>query len=664
MLAMLSILPTVATVEKLKLPEEISRDDPEFASIPESEAPRDPAAAAPAAPPITDLPDWLQYLAEPRYAWPILLIVGVALFLVNLGGYPLYTKGEPREAVTVFDIVHGGGVILPQRAGVELPSKPLLMHWMAALVSLVAGGVNEFNVRLPSAGLAIAGVIVCYFYARRLFDNVTALFAALILATTFQYLQAGTGARVDTTLTFFMEVAFFEFILMAEGLTRRRMLLYVAIALAVLTKGPIGLILPGLVAVIWLALEKRWNLLRAMSLVRGAIVVLVLAGGWYLAALIEGGPEFFRKQILAENLLRFTGGADFHEGHIHPFYYMELALLAGFIPWTIVLPIVGVQAARAPRALDPRLKYLIVWFAAVLIFYNLPQSKRGVYLLCMYPALATLVAIYVRQAVVRPEPARACVHWIARLSGVAMLILGGGGLIALAMLVAMPREFAGLLQAAGIRAPAFPRALTATVAEHWVVDLAMPLAVVALGVLMIFTRPRIERMVLAIAATMVFTTVAVNVVVVPAIANTLSLRDFTDHAMKIVGDNPVGYLDELNYDVAFYSRRTIPIVSQRNPQLPEYLIAWRSLFNALPASRQRGFDVVITSNPASLDGTDEMLLLRQRTGSPDPSSKPSDSYIEAGVSTTWSLFESRRPPSPAAAARRPIRRASSRRNTA
>src|SRR5208282_1612487 len=276
------------------------------------------------------------------------------------------------------------------------------------------------------------------------------------------------------TLTFFMEVAFFEFILIAEGLTRRRMLLYVAIALAVLTKGPIGLILPGLVALVWIAVEGRWTVLSRLSLVRGAIVVLVLAGGWYLAALIEGGPDFFRKQILAENLLRFAGGGDFHEGHIHPFYYMELALLAGFIPWTILLPIVGVQAARRPRALDPRLKYLIVWFAAVLIFYNLPQSKRGVYLLCMYPAFATLVAIYVRETIARPEPARAYVHWIARLSGLAMLILGGAGLIALAMLVARPQEFAGLLQAAGIRAPAFPRVLTSIVAENWVLDLAMP----------------------------------------------------------------------------------------------------------------------------------------------------------------------------------------------
>jgi hypothetical protein len=163
------------------------------------------SADAPASVAPVGNPRWLCYLAEPRHAVPILMIVGVALYLVNLGGYPFYTKGEPREAVTVFAIVHGGGVILPQRAGIEIPSKPLLMHWLAALVSLVAGGVNEFSVRLPSALLAIGGVIVCYQYVRRLFDDAIALIAALILATTFQYLQSATGARVDMTLTFFMD---------------------------------------------------------------------------------------------------------------------------------------------------------------------------------------------------------------------------------------------------------------------------------------------------------------------------------------------------------------------------------------------------------------------------------------------------------------------------
>ena len=96
-------------------------------------------------------------LAPPRIALPLLCGCGVLLFLVNLGGYPLYTKGETREAVTVFDIVHGGGIILPMRAGVEVPSKPLMMHWLAALVSLLAGQVNEWTVRLPSAVFAILG---------------------------------------------------------------------------------------------------------------------------------------------------------------------------------------------------------------------------------------------------------------------------------------------------------------------------------------------------------------------------------------------------------------------------------------------------------------------------------------------------------------------------
>ena len=137
---------------------------------------------------------------------------------MNLGGAPLYTKGEPREAVTVFDIVHGGGVILPLRAGVEIPSKPLLMHWLAAIVSLIAGGVSAWTVRLPSATLAIAGMLVTYLYVRRMFEARGALFAALMLGTAFQYLQAGTGSRVDMTLTFFMTVAFFEFLAIAERL--------------------------------------------------------------------------------------------------------------------------------------------------------------------------------------------------------------------------------------------------------------------------------------------------------------------------------------------------------------------------------------------------------------------------------------------------------------
>src|SRR5438876_12218862 len=77
-------------------------------------------------------PAYFDAIAEPALALALIAGIGAILFLLNIGSYPLYTKGEPREAVTIFDIVHGGGVILPMRAGVEIPSKPLLMHWLAA----------------------------------------------------------------------------------------------------------------------------------------------------------------------------------------------------------------------------------------------------------------------------------------------------------------------------------------------------------------------------------------------------------------------------------------------------------------------------------------------------------------------------------------------------
>src|SRR5512146_193429 len=113
---------------------------------------------------------WCGGRAEPPLAIAVLSLWGAALFLVNLGGYPFYTKGEPREAVTVFNMLHGGGFILPLRAGVELPSKPLLMHWLAALISALAGGVSEWTVRMPSALFAIGGMLAAYLYLRRLFD--------------------------------------------------------------------------------------------------------------------------------------------------------------------------------------------------------------------------------------------------------------------------------------------------------------------------------------------------------------------------------------------------------------------------------------------------------------------------------------------------------------
>ncbi|MGH7814129.1 MAG: ArnT family glycosyltransferase [Candidatus Binataceae bacterium] len=583
------------------------------------------AIAAPTRP---EIPQWLARIAEPRNAVPILLILGIALYLVNLGGYPLYTKGEPREAVTIWDIVHGGGVILPLRAGIAIPSKPPLMHWIAALLSLAMGGVTAFTVRLPSAGFAILGLIACFFYVRRLFDGVTGLLAAAMMATTFQYLQAATGARVDMTLTFFMEIAFFEFILIAEGLTRRRMTLYLALALAVLAKGPAGLLLPAAVALVWIAAERRWDAIPRMAPIRGAIVVAIVAGGWYAAAAMVGGSAFVHKQIIAENFARFFGAKGFHEGHRHRFYYTDLALLAGFMPWTAMMPIAALRAVRAPLKLNARHRYVTIWFLTVLIFYNLAQSRRGVYLLCLYPALAAIIAIYVRNTIANPAPVRRAVAPLMRLCGAALVVIGAAALAGLALLAARPDTLAATLATMGIAAPDFVPILAAAAHERALTAVTLPIAAAAIGLLMCYAKPRIESMTAGIVAGMAAIAVAANLVVVPAIANTLSLQEFTKSALEIIGGGRVGYLADINFDFAYYSRRTIPIVTLKNPNPPDFLVAWRDLYDGLSPQKRRLFTPVMVSNPTSLDGGGELVLLRKLPPQSIVPPKPPEGYIE------------------------------------
>lgn len=558
-------------------------------------------------------------LAAPRIALPILLALGLALFVVNLGGYPFYTKGEPREAVTVLAMVRGGGLILPLRAGVEVPSKPPLMHWMAALASLAAGGVSEGAARLPSALLAIGGILLAYLYLRILFDDQSAFLAALILATSFQYLQAGTGARVDMTLTFFMEVAFFEILMVAEGLSRRWPVLWGALALAVLSKGPIGIVLPGLTGLVWIAHQRRWNAIGALRIPLGLPIVIAIDGGWYLGAAIVRGPAFVHKQLMAENLFRLLHSSSFHEGHAHPFYYLLLALMVGFMPWTPIAPAVALGYLRCPSPSAPpaRIRYLVAWCIVVLGVYGMAQSKRGVYLLAIYPALAALFGVALADVAAYPETARRWIVVLSRTAGLLMLAVAAAGAVALVMLAREPEPIAELMQHCGWTVAGLMPALIHAAARYRMLAGALAIGAAAAGISLLRPGPRADRMAIAIAVGIGCLVVIVNLIVVPAIAATTSLRDFTRAAMRMVGDQPAAYFGGLDYEIAFYSGREIPVLGPADRQTKaRFLFCWQSVYDALlPRTRER-YAIVLTSNPTELDGTGRMLLLRREDASP------------------------------------------------
>jgi 4-amino-4-deoxy-L-arabinose transferase-like glycosyltransferase len=555
----------------------------------------------------------LETLAAPTFAIPLIAIVGALLYLLNLGGYPLYTKGEPREAVTVFDIVHGGGVILPMRAGVEIPSKPLLMHWLAAIVSLIAGGVSEWTVRLPSALCAIGGMLACYLYVRRLFDQRAGLVAALILGTTFQYVQAGTGARVDMTLTFFLELAFFEFLMIAEDLSQRVTLLYLAIAMAVLTKGPVGAVLPTIVAGVWVVIYRAWHLIPRFKLMRGLLIVGLIGGGWYLAAIVTGGTPFVHKQLLNENVYRLFGGGADYIGHNHHFYYEDLALIGGLMPWTPIAFIAGAQFFRG-RQRDRRFGYLFVWFFTVLIFYNLPQSKRGVYLLALYPAGSAIIAILLCEAFNARDRFTKAITILSRATGIVFAATGILATLSLAILYLSLPMAGWLLRQFGILVPELTSELRVEVAHWRVAAILIPIASIAIGVYLLRSRPRLEKLSASTAAGFVLMVLAIKLIVEPAMAETLGLKQFAADARKIASSNPVGYFGILDYDFAFYNGRDLKLTSPIDPSAPALIVSPEDDWKLVAPRLRDNYVLLLRSNPTDLDGSGRMLLLQRRAG--------------------------------------------------
>src|SRR5262245_16337524 len=259
------------------------------------------------------------------------------LYFPFLGSTPFFDKGEPREALAVQDIVQRGEWLVPLKRATDIPSKPPLFHWGAAAASLITGELNEPTIRIPSAVYATLGVLLLYVFGRKLFGEEIAFLGGAILATTTVYQNQALSARVDMTLCFFVMVSLGLFYALYRGLLPREIGYYVFFSVAgisVLAKGPLGIVLPALVAGVFVVWKKRWDLVSKFCLHPGVVLMLILGSGWYVIAVTRGGEGFFDRQIIEENLSRFVGGS----GHSNPIYYFIPYLFALGLPWSLFLP--------------------------------------------------------------------------------------------------------------------------------------------------------------------------------------------------------------------------------------------------------------------------------------------------------------------------------------
>jgi len=352
----------------------------------------------------------------------ILLCLCGALYFPYLGQVPFFDKGEPREALAVQDIVQRGEWLVPLKRATDIPSKPPLFHWSAALTARLTGKLNEATIRFPSAFYATLGVLFLYLLGRKLFGAETALLGMAILATTLVYQDQALSARVDMTLCFFVILSLALFYSLYCGFLTHPLwyyLFYALVGISTLAKGPLGILLPALVAGAFVVLKRRWDVLSKFCLHPGVVLMLLLGAGWYVIAVTRGGEGFVDRQILQENLNRFVGGS----GHNHPFYYYVPYLFSQGLPWSLFLPFVLWDSFRKFSLSRDDTLFLQLWFLVMFVFFSISMGKRPVYLLPLYPALSLLMGDWFYQRIAASGTRILLYRAIAIVAGTVGLVL-------------------------------------------------------------------------------------------------------------------------------------------------------------------------------------------------------------------------------------------------
>jgi 4-amino-4-deoxy-L-arabinose transferase-like glycosyltransferase len=341
-----------------------------------------------------------------RDAWALLILVGLclALFFVRLGGMALLNQDEGRHATTSKEMVQTGDWLTPRFNGENFYDKPALFNWFVAACFVVMG-FTEFAARLPAAVLGLATVLVTFALGRRMFGRTVGLLAGAALATSGEFLVLSRVVVHDISLTFAQTgtLACFYFVFTTGGVVRKRWLLlfYAAAAVAVLAKGPVGVVLPALIIGLFLLLIRRWDLIRQTLLCPwGILIFLVIACPWYVAMSLQH-DDYVRSFFLEKNLGSFLGIGK--PDHPQPFFYYVGILFGGFFPWSCFLPVALVHTAGPPgRKNRQPLLYLTIWLCTVFVFFSVATSKLSTYILPLFPAAALLVAYLWRDLMTAP----------------------------------------------------------------------------------------------------------------------------------------------------------------------------------------------------------------------------------------------------------------------
>ena len=343
----------------------------------------------------------------------LLLLAVAALLLYWLGNWmiPVTDPVETNYTQTAKEMLAAGDFISPCIFGNYWYDKPIFFYW-ELIAAFGLFGVNDFAARMASGIFGVIGVVMTYFFARRAYDERTGLWSALILGTSFGYWLVAKTVITDMTLFVFFNAVLVFFYLAYTGKNKNLYYLcYIAAGLAVLTKGPIGILLPGFIVTLYICLRRDFAAVKDMKPL-GFLLFFAVTLLWYGPMIAMHGKDFIDNFLGVHNVLRATQSE-------HPmwdvwWYYSALFFLV-FLPWSFTLPVVIYKYLKQRQwpALDPAKLFLLVWALSIYVFYQLMATKYTTYTLPASLPIAVLAARFLaeRTAIAR----RVLVVWSAAL---------------------------------------------------------------------------------------------------------------------------------------------------------------------------------------------------------------------------------------------------------
>lgn len=317
-----------------------------------------------------------------RKYWIVFVIAAMVLLFFGNADLMVTDNVESNYALTSKEMVESGDWLSPQIYGRYWYDKPIFFYWLTAF-SFKLFGFTEFAARLFPALFGLAGLGLLCYGGCKLYTNRAGFYSGIVLLSSVEFFIISKSIITDAVLFFFFSATLlFFYLAYRDGKRLYWYIMYGAAGFAVLTKGPIGVLLPGLIITLFLLWQRDWRLLGRCHLVSGTIVFLTVAAPWYTAMYFVHGSDFIDMFFGVHNVLRATVSEHPRDDVI---YYYTMVNTMALFPWTLLLPWAGWKRFRDRNwKFAPQEGFLLLWVVTIFFFF---QNMATKYITYTYPLL-------------------------------------------------------------------------------------------------------------------------------------------------------------------------------------------------------------------------------------------------------------------------------------